>query len=248
MKEGRGEGILHELPALVTVPIGVEDKTPVVDAAEQHHSEDGRPSAVAVATAIASGMVSPAALAASNHWDSWVTGWDPLTFRPWHQSASSGVVGLFCLRSGNLQLTSKASWVVSWRRVASANPAGDRVRASLKSAWGSLRSHAVSRRRVRPTSGKAREIPDSGFDLISGHWSDDMERCPGHQSHDFTQRERRTLRTRGHRQWPGMDGKGRGRPGSDQPATSGEKLDGRFEVSDGAAGGTVLIWRVPISD
>jgi hypothetical protein len=38
MKEGSGEWIRPQLPALVAFPVGVEDETSVVDASEQHHS------------------------------------------------------------------------------------------------------------------------------------------------------------------------------------------------------------------
>ena len=47
----------------------------------------------------------------------------------------------------------------------------------------------------------------------------------------------------------GMDGKGRdGGRGLTNLRRRAEKLDGRFEVSDAPAGGTVLTWRVPISE
>ncbi len=46
----------------------------------------------------------------------------------------------------------------------------------------------------------------------------------------------------------GMDGKGHdGGRGLTNMRRRAEKLDGRFEVSDAPAGGTVLTWRVPIS-
>ncbi len=47
----------------------------------------------------------------------------------------------------------------------------------------------------------------------------------------------------------GVNGDGReGGRGLTNLRRRAEKLDGRFEVSDGPTGGTVLIWRVPISD